>query len=121
MAPWICYFLFESIYLGFGIEGLAYSFWDHVIQISIRQMNLQNIFSQLRKDKICCGIIYSLYNQILIFEEQLYACLCPKLIFMLEIDQTQINNVELFQFVTPEHVFLNFYGAQESIPRNEFH
>jgi hypothetical protein len=46
----------------FGIWdcGLANSFWDHVIKISIRQMSFQNIFCQLRKVKIFCENIYSL-------------------------------------------------------------
>ncbi len=43
-----------------GFEDLANSFWDHVIQISIKPMNFHNIFSQLRKVKIFCGNIYSL-------------------------------------------------------------
>ncbi len=30
-------------------RGLANSFWDHVIQISITQINFQCIFSQLEK------------------------------------------------------------------------
>ncbi len=47
----------------FGIWdwGLPNSFWEHVIQISIRLMNFQYIFSQLWKVKIFCRNIYSLW------------------------------------------------------------
>jgi hypothetical protein len=41
----------------FGIwdRGLANSFSDHVIKISVRQMHFQFIFSKLRKVKVLCG------------------------------------------------------------------
>ncbi len=39
MSPWICYFLFQNIY-GIWDWGLANSFWDLVIQISIIEMKI---------------------------------------------------------------------------------
>jgi hypothetical protein len=44
--------------------GLAYSFWDHVIHISIRRMNFQYIFSRLWKVKNFCGNIHSILRNI---------------------------------------------------------
>ncbi len=41
--------------------GLSGSFWDHVTEISIRQMNFQYIFSHLWKVKIFSGNIHYLY------------------------------------------------------------
>ncbi len=40
--------------------GVANSFWDHVIQISSRQMYFQGIYSNLWKVKVFSGNIYSL-------------------------------------------------------------
>ncbi len=52
----------SNVYTVFGIcdWGLANSFWDHVIQISIRQINFHHIFFQQWKVKIWCGNIHSL-------------------------------------------------------------
>jgi hypothetical protein len=54
--------LFPFLLHTFGIWDwdLTNSFWDHVIQISIRQMSFKYIFSQLWKVKIFCVNIYSL-------------------------------------------------------------
>jgi hypothetical protein len=41
-------------------RGVANSFWNHVIQISSRQMYFQNIYSNLWKVKVFIGNIYSL-------------------------------------------------------------
>ncbi len=41
-------------------RGVAHSFWNHVIQISSRQMYLQDIYSNLWKVKVFSGNIYSL-------------------------------------------------------------
>jgi hypothetical protein len=49
----------------------ANSFWDHVIQISIRQMNFQYIFSQLWKWKPFVKT-FTFYIQILILEKHLW-------------------------------------------------
>ena len=40
--------------------GVANSFWNHVIQISSRQMYFQDIYSNLWKVKVFSGNIYSL-------------------------------------------------------------
>ena len=40
--------------------GVANSFWNHVIQISSRQMYFQDIYSNLLKVKLFSGNIYSL-------------------------------------------------------------
>ncbi len=55
---------FCKILYKFGIwdSGLAYSFWDHVILISFRAMNFQDIVSLPWKVKILFGNIYSLYS-----------------------------------------------------------
>ena len=41
-------------------RGVANSFWNHVIQISSRQMYFQDIYSNLWKVKVFIGNIYSL-------------------------------------------------------------
>ncbi len=41
-------------------QGVANSFWNHVIQISSRQMYFQDIYSNLWKVKVFIGIICSL-------------------------------------------------------------
>ncbi len=41
-------------------RGVANSFWNHVIQISSRQMYFQDIYSNLWKVKVFSGNIYSL-------------------------------------------------------------
>jgi hypothetical protein len=41
-------------------RGMANSFWNHVIQISSRQMYFQDIYSNLWKVQIFSGNIYSL-------------------------------------------------------------
>jgi hypothetical protein len=51
--------------------GLANYFWDHVIQISIRVMNFQDISFQLEKSKKSVLELFTPSNQIIIFEEQL--------------------------------------------------
>jgi hypothetical protein len=48
----------------------SYSFWDHVIQISIRQMNFLIYFTNYEKLKSFVET-FTTYNQILIFEQQL--------------------------------------------------
>ncbi len=59
-------------YILFGIWdwGLANSFWDHVIQISIRQMNFHYIFSQLWKVNSFVKT-FTPKNQMLVSEELL--------------------------------------------------
>jgi hypothetical protein len=52
-------FPFLKYLTGIWDWGLAYSFWDHVIQISVRHMTIQYIFSELQKIEIFCGNIYS--------------------------------------------------------------
>ncbi len=53
------YFLFWNSYVGF-LTCMANSFWNHVIQFSSRQMDFQDIYSNLWKVKIFIGNIYSL-------------------------------------------------------------
>jgi hypothetical protein len=50
--------LFGTLYLEFG--SMASSFWNHVIQISIRQVYFQHIYSQLWIVKIFTENIYFL-------------------------------------------------------------
>jgi hypothetical protein len=48
---------------------LANSFWDHVIQISIRQMDFKYIFPKYEKLEFFVET-FAPYNQILIFQEK---------------------------------------------------
>ncbi len=50
--------------------GLANFFWDHVIQISIRQMDFKYIFPKYEKLEFFVET-FAPYNQILIFQEKL--------------------------------------------------
>ncbi len=63
-------FPYYSIYLGFDIEvlsSLAHFFLNHVIQILIRRMNIPS------NEKLTSfAETFNAYNQIIIFEEQLY-------------------------------------------------
>ncbi len=81
LVPWICCFSFPK-YI-FGI-----SFWDHEIQTSIRQMNVQHIFPNYEKLKSFVET-FSPHKQILIFFQGpfMYAH-CPICIFIFDTDQT---------------------------------
>jgi hypothetical protein len=71
---------------------LANSFWDHVIQISIRQMNFFRIcFPNYEKLKSFVKT-FTPCNQIFIFKEQLWVNMD---FFMFVTDQAQINRVQL--------------------------
>ncbi len=78
---------FSKVYL--WDWGLANSFWEHLIQISIRQI-FSIYFPNYDKFKSFVGKFIS-YYQTFIFEEQL----CMYNIFLqLITNQTQINSVE---------------------------
>jgi hypothetical protein len=72
-ALFIYVMLFPFLKYIFGIWdwGLAAPFWDHVFQISIKQMNLQFIFPSYEKLKSFVEMVIP-YYQILIFDEHLF-------------------------------------------------
>ena len=74
-------------------RGMANSFWNHIIQISSRQMYFQDIYSNLWKVKIFSGNIYSL-------KLNTYFCgaVCPRCIFIFESDQAQIYSAHLVKY-----------------------
>ncbi len=53
-------------------RGVANSFWNHVIQISSRQMYFQYIYSNLWKVKVFSGNIYSLKSDTYFWETVLF-------------------------------------------------
>ncbi len=68
-------------------RGVANSFWNHLIQISSKQMYFQDIYSNLWKVKLFGGNIYSLKSNTILRDS--YAC--PRWIFIFDSDQAQIN------------------------------
>ena len=76
----------------FGIwdRGLANSFSDHVIQISVRQMYFQFIFSKLQKVKVSCEKPLTPIIKYL-FSRNRYVF--PIWIFIFDNVQAQINSV----------------------------
>jgi hypothetical protein len=66
MVPWICYFLFENIYLLFGIEVWLIPFWI-MYSKSLVDRWIFNIFSTMKKKSFM--ETFTPYTQILIFEE----------------------------------------------------
>ncbi len=58
------YFYFLKFICGILNWGMATSFWNYMIQISIRLMNFQNIYSRLRKLQILKGLSHEIdfYN-----------------------------------------------------------
>ncbi len=63
-------FYFLKYIVGILDWGLAYSFWDHVILILFRLMNLQVVYSQLWK--VSFLETFTSENEILIIKEQLH-------------------------------------------------
>ncbi len=53
-------------------RGVANSFWNHVIQISSRQMYFQDIFSNLWKVKVFIGNMYSLKSATYFWETVMF-------------------------------------------------
>jgi hypothetical protein len=74
------------------------SFWDHVIQISIRQMNFQYISLNLPNYEKLKSFVNTItpYNQTFIFEEQ-YCNVWPMWTFIFENDQAQIYSVHVLK------------------------
>ena len=70
-------------------RGMANSFWNHIIQISSRQIDFQDIYTNLWKVKIFSGNIYSFKIKYIFLRD---SYVCPRWIFIFDSDQEQINS-----------------------------
>ncbi len=66
------HFSFLKFICGILNRGMANSFWNHVIQISIRLMYFKDIYSNLWKVKIFRGNIYSIKTNIYFWGTVMY-------------------------------------------------
>ncbi len=111
-CPLVFVISFSKVYTVVGIWewGLANSFCDHVIQISIIQINFQYIFPYYEQLKSFLET-FSPYNQILIFDE----CVCLIWIYIFDTDETQINRacMAVFSWMRGSHKVNNKYSCKQ--------